>query len=212
MEKIIIFNVKVVKKIINKAFTLVEVVVSITIFSMVIVSVIWIYITSSDILVKSEINRKMQENLKNVSSQITEDVRNYWIQWLSSIKWESYDRVVWSNRYKEGTWLYTKAENKYYLALLEPTTWSYIRVNSSDCSLLKTRCVIYRLSSDPLNSWPLTNSFVSIRDLKFYLSLDKVPKLTMIIITQPSVKKWVKADLIKQSKIIFQTTVSERPF
>jgi type II secretory pathway pseudopilin PulG len=57
------------------AFTLIEVVVSITIFSMVIISVIWIYITSSDILVKSDINRKMQENLKNVTNQISEDIR-----------------------------------------------------------------------------------------------------------------------------------------
>jgi prepilin-type N-terminal cleavage/methylation domain-containing protein len=62
---------------INKisAFTLVEVLVSLTIFSMVIVSIIWIYITSSDIMVKSDINRKMQENLKNVSSTIAEDIR-----------------------------------------------------------------------------------------------------------------------------------------
>jgi type II secretory pathway pseudopilin PulG len=57
------------------AFTLIEIVVSITIFSMVIVSIIWIYITSSDILLKSDINRKMQENLKNVYTQIAEDIR-----------------------------------------------------------------------------------------------------------------------------------------
>jgi prepilin-type N-terminal cleavage/methylation domain-containing protein len=64
-----------VKKNIIKAFTLIEVVVSITIFSIVIVSIIWIYITSSDILIKSDINRKMQENIKNVSTEISEDIR-----------------------------------------------------------------------------------------------------------------------------------------
>jgi prepilin-type N-terminal cleavage/methylation domain-containing protein len=62
---------------INKtsAFTLVEILVSLTIFSIIVTSIIWIYITSSDIIVKSDINRKMQENLKNVSSEIAEDIR-----------------------------------------------------------------------------------------------------------------------------------------
>jgi len=200
------------KKNILWGFTLVEIVVSITMFSMVCVSIIWIYITSSDILVKSDINRKMQENLKNVYSHISEDVRNIWINWVSSNIWEAYNSVVWTNKYKKGTALYTKGENKYYLALLEPTTWQYIRVNSSNCSELKSRCVIYRLSSDPLKNWPLTNSFVSVKDLQFYLSVEKVPKITMNIILQPSVKKWVKVKLIEKSKITFQTTISERPF
>jgi len=62
---------------INKtsAFTLIEILVSLTIFSIILTSIIWIYITSSDIIVKSDINRKMQENLKNVSSEIAEDIR-----------------------------------------------------------------------------------------------------------------------------------------
>jgi prepilin-type N-terminal cleavage/methylation domain-containing protein len=59
----------------NQAFTLIEVIVSITIFSIMMISIIWIYITSSDITMKSDINRMMQENLKNVSNTIAEDIR-----------------------------------------------------------------------------------------------------------------------------------------
>jgi prepilin-type N-terminal cleavage/methylation domain-containing protein len=57
------------------AFTLIEVLVSITIFSIMMISVISIYIISTDITLKSDINRIMQENLKNVSNKIAEDIR-----------------------------------------------------------------------------------------------------------------------------------------
>jgi hypothetical protein len=154
----------------------------------------------------------MQENIKNVSTEISEDIRKNWINWVSSTKWASYNMLLWTNRYKEGTWLYTKSENKYYLALLEPTTWDYIRVNSIECKDINTSCVIYRLSLNPDESWPLTNSFVSVKDLNFYLSNDKIPKVTLSIIMQPSIKKWVKPNLIKNSKLNFQTTISERQF
>jgi prepilin-type N-terminal cleavage/methylation domain-containing protein len=60
---------------ISKAFTLIEVLVSITIFSIMMISIISIYIISTDITLKSDINRIMQENLKNVSSRIAEDIR-----------------------------------------------------------------------------------------------------------------------------------------
>jgi hypothetical protein len=163
-------------------------------------------------LLKSDINRKMQENLKNVYTQIAEDIRKDWIKWISTNKWAVYDMVIWSNRYKKWTWLYTNSENKYYLALLDPASWEYIRVDSSECIDLKSNCVIYKLSNSLVESWPLTNSFVSIKDFKLYLSVEKVPKITMTIITQPSIRKWVKSNLIKNSKIIFETTISERPF
>lgn len=194
---------------INKtsAFTLIEVLVSLAIFSIVITSVIWIYITSSDILVKSDINRKMQENLKNVSSVIAEDIRKNWITWISNSPIDTCDFILWANKYKKGNKLCTKSWNDYYLAKKDVITWIYIRVDDSSCNDLKDKCVIYNLSK-----WPLTNSFVSVKTLDFYLSKDYIPKLTMSITMQPSIKKGVKIDLIKKSKLTFQTTISERPF
>ena len=194
---------------INKisAFTLVEVLVSLTIFSMVIISIIWIYITSSDIMVKSDINRKMQENLKNVSSTIAEDIRKNWIIGVSSSSTDTCDFVLWVNKYKQWNKLCTKSWNDYYLAKKDSVTWIYIRVDNSSCNSINDKCVIYNLTK-----WSLTNSFVSVKSLDFYLSKEKIPKLTMSIIMQPSIQKWVKIDLIKESKLIFQTTISERPF
>jgi prepilin-type N-terminal cleavage/methylation domain-containing protein len=57
------------------AFTLVELLVSMSIFSIILVSITATYITSSDITNKSDINRIMQENIKSVSNNIMEDIR-----------------------------------------------------------------------------------------------------------------------------------------
>ena len=200
----------------NKAFTLVEVLISITIFSVIITSIIWIYVISSDIILKSDINRIMQENLKNVSNTIAEDIRKNGILGvsISSDSFDTCNNNIFTNNYKvwdklciDNIW------NNYYLAIKNPIWWDFIRTDASSCLSLNSHCVIYYSNTlDSSKNWPLTNSYVSVKDLKFYFSEDNVAKVTINIILQPSVKKWVKAELIKESKIIFQTTVSERPF
>ena len=196
------------KQNINKiGFTLVEVLVSMTIFAVMLISIIWIYMISSDITMKSDINRMMQENLKHVSNIIAEDVRKNWIVWVSSSTIDECNLSVGLNNYKSWDKLCTKSTTKYYLAKENLTTWEYLRVDSSNCSSITDHCVIARWIKEPL-----TNSYVSVKDLKFYVSKDYIPKVTISIVVQPAIKKWVKADLIKSSKITFQTTISERPF
>ena len=197
------------KKIIlnNKAFTLVEVIVSLTIFSIMSISILWIYIISSDITAKSDINRMMQENLKNVSNTISEDIMKNWILWVSASSIDDCNFNMGTNNYKYWDKLCTKSANKYYLAKENPITWEFLRTDSLNCLWINDHCVIAKWINEPL-----TNSYVSIKELKFYLSKDFIPKLTMNIVLQPSTKKWVKPDLIKESKLIFQTTISERPF
>jgi len=53
---------------------------------------------------------------------------------------------------------------------------------------------------------------VSVKDLKFYLSKDKVPKVTINMTLQPVTGKGIRADLIKENKLIFQTTISSESF
>jgi len=187
------------------AFTLIEVLVSITIFSVMMISIMSIYIISTDITVKSDINRMMQVNLKNVTSTIAEDIRKDWIIWVSSETIDQCNSFDENENYKYGSKLCTKSWNEYYLA--KNVTWIYTRVDSSECSSLIDHCVIYNL-----NKWPLTNSFVSIKDLDFYFSKEAISKVTMVVSLHPAVKKWVKSNLIEESKMIFQTTISERPF
>ncbi|MDP2090090.1 MAG: prepilin-type N-terminal cleavage/methylation domain-containing protein [Candidatus Gracilibacteria bacterium] len=197
------------KQNLNYGFTLVEVLVSITIFSIMFISIIWIYIISTDISMKSDINRVMQENLKNLASKISEDIRKDGIKGVSSSTIDTcdFDKTTLKN-YKVGDKLCAKSGNIYYLAKKDLVLGEYYRVSDSlECSGLTDNCVIAMGPNEPL-----TNSYVSIKELKFYISDDSVPKVTINIVLQPSIKKGVKPDMIKDSKIIFQTTISERLF
>lgn len=189
-------------------FTLVEVIVSVTIFSVMIISIIWIYIVSTDITLKSDINRMMQENIKNVTSTMAEDIRKNWIAWVSDGAVDANcDITLWSNLFKKWDKLCTNSWEVYYLAKWNDSVDQYIRVDESECDEIHEHCSIVGGSQKPL-----TNSFLSVKSLDFYVSKDSIPKVTMNIIFQPAVGKWVKTDLIQQSKITFQTTMSERPF
>lgn len=191
----------------NNAFTLIEVIVSITIFSIMSVSIIWVYVTISDVSLKSDINRMMQENIKSVSNSISEDVMKNWIIWVSSSSIDECDFNLDSSNYKSGDKLCTKSWNKYYLAKENPLSWELLRTDSSNCSWINDHCVIAKWINEPL-----TNSYVSVKELQFYLSKDAIPKVTLNLVLQPATNRWVKPNLIKETKLVFQTTISERPF
>ena len=190
----------------NPWFTLIELIVSMTIFMIIIVSVTTVFIFSSDMSRKSDINRSMQENMKNVVEIISEDIRKNWIDWVSR------DILDTSCAFNTWLWFYKKWNklciwsNVYFLAKLN-TSWDYSRVDVSQCSDIKDSCVINKLWY-----WPITNSLVSVKDLAFFVSDEWTAKVTISIIMQPSIKKWVKVNLIKESKMIFETTISEKPF
>jgi len=56
-------------------FTLIELIVAITIFSMIMISVLSIFILSSQMSSTIELTRVMQENVKNSFEDIAESVR-----------------------------------------------------------------------------------------------------------------------------------------
>lgn len=196
----------------NTAFTLIEVIISVAIFSIIMVSIMSIFIISSDTTLKADINRAMHENVKNSISEITEDIRKNWIIWVSLDPTRSNCTFTNDEFYKEWTKLCTW-NNEYYLAY---NAWTDInRADADICKELNKHCFLYKHGVGPL-----TNSLVDVKDLTFYVSKNKkewssigtVKKATINITFQPSIKSWVKPDLIKNNKLYFQTTVSERPF
>ena len=194
------------KKIRYNWFTLIELLVSITIFSIMMIAVVSIYVFYSNLAVKIEINRVTQENVKNMIEIISEDIRQNKIKWVSSDLTTTCS-LQDDKKYKKWTKLCI-SDNTYYLAKDVSWTWVWVSDIKSDCSDITSHCVLVRNHLWEIS--PLTNSFVSFRDLKFYVSKENIPKITLNFIIQPSSKKWVKIDLIKNSKMIFQTTISER--
>ncbi len=186
------------KKTNTRAFTLVEMIVSITILSLIMISLIAVYVITSDVALRSEINRAMQENLKTATEQISEDLRNNKLTWVSSnINSCSFNALP--EFYTEWTKLCT-SENSYYLAK------NGVRViDVSSCDELQEHCVLYKERKGPI-----TNSRVSVKDLKFTVSTVYEDKVTISMLLQPAAGKGYKPSLIKDNTIRFQTTISAR--
>ena len=186
-------------------FTLIELIVAITIFSIVMVSVISIFIFASQLWGKIEINRLMQENTKNIVETIAEDIRENRIIWVSGSLGESCDSDT-----LQGTKLCTNT-SEYFLAKREWTEdeTSWIRIDPlASCQEIQDQCYVVRSFGGKI--FPLSNSRMSFRDLRFYASDQGVGKVTITFHAQPAVRKWIPADLIKNNSFYFQTTISDR--
>ena len=186
-------------------FTLIEILVSLTLLSIILVSVMLIFTNSIRISSNSEVNRMIQENIKNVTESISEDVRKNGILGVSTDAIYTCNFTVqWWTLYKEWSKLCTGNSNEYYLA--HNIWWSLIRVSDiADCDDAEEQCMIVK------NGSPLTNSMVWVTDLKFYLSKDYIPKVTMIIALRPSIKSW-GVNMTQNNQIVVETTISTRPF
>lgn len=186
----------------NMWFTLIEVIVAVTIFSIMMVSVIFIFVNSSEVSLKVDINRSMQENSKNIVETIAEDLRK------NSIKECGWWITDWcrDNSVKFSTWVELRIwENHYYLAKENSVSpWSYIMANLSDCDEIKEQCYIVK-------NWEiLSNSSVKINSLEFSVFSEHIPKVQINFLMKPMIWKWVRPDLIKENEINIQTTLSER--
>ena len=191
-------------------FTLIELLVSITIFSIIMVSVITIFIFSANLSAKVDINRAMQENIKNAVETMAEDIRKNGIVWVSDQGW------IWCSFPTSGVVSWNKLctwANTYTLSTMDPdpnANETFTRTLNDACIDANDMPVWCSLFLN--NASPLTNSFVSFRELNFTISGDgnNQDKVTINFVLQPAVRKWVRSDLIKNSKLVFQTTISER--
>lgn len=186
-------------------FTLVEVIVWVTIFSMIMISVMSIYILASDTSLKSDINRAMHENTKNIITDISEWIINNWIMWVSDSYIDSCNKNLWSQNYKLWNKLCLNSWEEYYLAKKD-NSWNFVRVSNSDCEDIADQCYIVK------NWIPITNSLVAIKNLSFFATDNLAEKVTLSIVLQPTTKSWVKPTQIENNTFTFQTTLNSRPF
>lgn len=187
----------------QKAFTLIELLVSISILSIIMVSVFTIFFLSSDINNKTDISRSMQENVKHIVETLAEDLRKNTILWVTW-DWEACKADFWSEQYVlSGSKICIGKD--YYLA--QKIEDNYIRqIDISACREAKNSCVLMQWAN------PLSNSWVEFEDLKFQLLPWSPARVIVTFTLRPSLKKWVKPELIKDNTLIFQTTLSKRMY
>ena len=183
------------------AFTLVEVIVSMTILWIIMVSVMVVFISGSNTANKIDIQRGLQENVKNIVETIAEDIRKNGLNMCTPGESDcmsigSNDRLFVGN-------------GSYYLAGKVGNSWSYISEESQYlCRSPETQC--YLVKNTPLWTAPLSNSQVAFDNMKFIARQDELSKVTISFQIYPAFKKWVPARMILENKIQFQTTLSDR--
>ena len=189
----------------KKAFTLIEIIVSLTIFMIVMVSVMQIFLVSSNLTNKIDINRQVQENIKNLTETIADDMRKNYSIWVKKNLVDNYEI---SDNFNIKNWnLLEIGSNKYYLS--DSYNWvSYSRIEFNEidtkCWDLKNNCFLVK------NDSRLTNSWVAFEKLNFTIMWEDNRKLIINFTMRPSTKKWINSNMIKNSKFVFQTTLSER--
>lgn len=200
----------------NKAFTLIELIVSITIFSIIMVSVIMIFISASQVSAKIDISRSMQENTKNIVETIGKDLLDHGIYWVSKQTWASdcnFSYSTWKYRNWDKLCLWDSSTGyEYFLAIDSNSGWIRVEQSSiqASCSSIISECVLVRKNKNNWDITRLSNSSVYFSDLSFSISNENISKVTINFTMKPSAKKWIAPWYIKNSQILFQTTLSER--
>lgn len=184
---------------IPSAFTLVEVIVSMTILGIIMVSVMVVFISGSNTANKIDIQRGLQENVKNIVETIAEDIRKNGINMCSP--WESDCMNIGKND-RLFIW-----DSSYFLASKVANSWVYV-ASQELCRSPETQCFLVKNS--PLWTSPLSNSQVAFDNMNFIARDDGLSKVTISFQIYPAFKKWVPARMIIDNKIQFQTTVSDR--
>ena len=201
---------------INSWFTLVELIVSIAIFGIIMTSVLAIFLFSSQMSTRVELNRIMQENIKNVMEDIAEGVRkdgvlgvrDFW--WTSCILPTDSIPTIQKKMFCSGT-------SEYSLGTKQ-SDGSFVPVSNiwvdcgdiNDPTTLWRQCYIIKKDITRWEYFPLTNSFVTFEDIQFSVTNSNIKKLTVQLTVRPAVKKWLASDLVRASTVQVQTTISER--
>lgn len=181
----------------KQAFTLVEILIAVTIFSIIMISVLMIYITATDISKKYDINREMRNNIKSVVEDIAEEVRKNDIKWVKS-------DYFWDFNFSNWSWSRLKVKNG-------PEYRLFKSIQSLDCNDIKNICSIIKFDKNWAEIWPLSNSKISFTNLSFNVSWEyDIPKVTINFIARAAIKSWIRSKLAERTKLIFQTTISER--
>lgn len=203
------------KKITKKAFTLVEIMVALTIFWVIMISVMGVYIVSSETTYSSDINRAMQENVKNIVMEISEDIMKTWIRW---VEWQltvdvctNLDTLVPNDPISPNKFLNKNIFCSWdYLYFLWKKSWNDF-VPESNCDEKTSECLLVRAKIWNLSEKsPITNSLVTVRSANFLVTNNWTKKVTISLKIQASSKAGVRISTLENSILNFQTTLSER--
>ena len=197
----------------KKWFTLVEILVAVTIFTIIMMSVMSVYITSTKTSYNAEINRAIQENVKNIVTTLSEEIYKNKIIWV----WQDCSHN--SCNFEETNWNALKIANWNEYKLIKKDWDDFRVIGWNECENVtnpENICYLWVYKNNKFS--PITNNLVNIKNISLKISgwwtgLNKTPKkVTINMKIEPSLKSGVSSTLRESSSFDFQITLSERPY
>lgn len=197
------------------AFTLIELVVSVTILSVIMLSVFVIYSNLIQVNKRLEDMRIVQENIRNITEKIATDVREKWIDFSyyngsSSLKTNNYTG-------SGNSILAIQGGNKYYPMKDGLVGWP-ILCSEADQKDIKMQC--YMGIEDIFNTRKaLSDNRVSVENIRFFISgnpstsitnLAQEGKVTIILSLRISNSAGIHSEIAKNTHMSIETTISEK--
>ncbi len=183
----------------KKGFTLVELVVAITILGLIMVSVFTIYINLINVNRKLEQTRILQENTRMITEKIATDVREKGIDFNTCGWFEDNPTEC----------LQTNGWNQYYIVRKDKITNKWLASGSGTIGI----------KSNGDDAVGITSEIVTVKNLHFYPSGSSASgttnewlegKVQVVFDIGLTGGKWVSSAIAENSFITIQTTVSEK--
>lgn len=193
------------EKIMNKKwFTLVEMLVAITILSIIMLSIFVIYRNIIYVNKKLELDRIIQENARNITENLATEIRE------KGIDYSYYSPLTEKLDYNWNWNTILAIKNSWEYCMQKQNNYC-----SKDCYKDSKSCYLWKMNTD-IN---LSDDRVKIDNLKFYIIWDNTTwliseqrewKVTIVFDLSIAPWKWISSELIKDSSIHIQTTISSK--
>lgn len=209
-------------------FTLVELMIAMTIFGMMSVMVMTIYFSTTATTRKLDAQRQLAESAREIMERISEDVRVWWFSGSASpfdttsthIPWNRYDYSGSGSEYlnlNNGRYVYGKKNGDNLTECINTTTEN----RKTDPRI---HCGLYFIDYSPTGiarAYNLVDSFtpleskkrVKITNLRFYVSGDGVNTAHKVMLSMDLAlipRNGISATLASMTVLHIQTTISER--
>ncbi len=191
-------------------FTLIEVIVWITIFSIIIVSIVTTLVLNTDINNKIDISRVMKENIWNIVDQInTKTINTKNKLWVVDDSGNcKYDENQLFNSYNDSLCI-SNDDFKIYLDKKVDDDWIKTSQND-DCEKDLTCSIVLKDKTWKIS--PITNEWITFTSLKFKISDNSPQRVSIYFEGLPARKKWLRESLRQSNKVNFQTTLAQRVY
>lgn len=208
-------------------FTLIELIVSITILSIIMLTIFSIYSNVVQVSKKLELYRYLQQNIRSITELLANDIREKWVDYArynnpseKSINYSSWNVFLFIKGSKTYG-IFKKKVDDYELCP------SINGIENNTCDLKNPKTISYFgfYTTDPKKPTILTTDTVTIKDLKYYISAtmagwivwepliwnpnSKEWKVTILLEIWIAPKQWISSSLATESVMKVQTTISE---